>query len=155
MSESFNATVQHLSAMALPISDRIRDAIKTSFGCYPAGPVHNSYWLGEGYVELSQFSGKVRFSAVFVLPEYRGQGLGRQYLMKVLDMCDAYGFDCTCSAHPFGDVRPQERHMAAAELKAWYKRHGFVQIVDRRDSLTRAAVSGPVLAQSTLFTGVQ
>jgi GNAT superfamily N-acetyltransferase len=132
-----------------PIASRIREAIAHKFGSLPAGPVPNSYWLGQGYIELSQFSGKVRLGAVFVMPALRGQGLGSQYLKQVLEMCDVHRLDCTCRAQPFGQVQGDEKSLTVPALKAWYRRHGFVEVIDRRDLLTRPSVLLCMTASAT------
>lgn len=134
-----------------PIASRIREAIAHKFGSLPAGPVHNSYWLGQGYIELSQFSGKVRLGAVFVMPALRGQGLGSQYLKQVLEMCDVHRLDCTCRAQPFGQVQGDERSLTVPALQAWYRRHGFVDVVDRRDLMIRPV---SILSKSSRIAGV-
>jgi GNAT superfamily N-acetyltransferase len=117
---------------------RAKAALEEFVAGKPAGPVPRSVWLGDGYVEAYVFNRRLHLSAVFVMPERRKTGLGTEYLRAVLEAADRHGSAVECSVVAFGDNSDKSR-LTNRQLTAWYKRHGFVPVPDRKDFLVRPA----------------
>lgn len=103
------------------------------------GPVPRSVWLGDGYVEIFVFNRRLHLACVFVMHENRRTGLGSKYLKEVLAVANEYSAEVELSVQPVGPQDPLSR-MGKRDLKAWYKRHGFVALKDRPDRMVRQPV---------------
>ena len=119
-----------------PLRSRLEAALSEYVADKPAGPVPRSVWLGDGYIELFLFNEAVHLAAVFVDPALRHQGHGSRYLRELLEIADKHQVPVECTVKPFGAQEPRTK-MGTRDLKAWYKRHGFVQ-VPKRQTLRRA-----------------
>ena len=98
-----------------------------------------SVWLGDGYVEIFVFNRRLHLACVFVMHESRRTGLGSKYLKEVLAVADECGAEVELSVQPVGPQDPLTK-MGRRDLKAWYKRHGFVALKDRPDRMVRLPV---------------
>jgi ribosomal protein S18 acetylase RimI-like enzyme len=117
--------------------ERAEAAVRSFREGKPEGPVRNSVWMGDGYVELSVFDSRVHLSGIFVLPDARRQGHGERYLRELLQSVDAFQAECQCAAAPFG--APGSDQMSARRLTSWYKQHGFEAVPGRKSFLIRPA----------------
>jgi GNAT superfamily N-acetyltransferase len=119
---------------------RAQAALDEFFAGKPDGPVPRSVWLGDGYVEAYLFNRRLHLAAVFVMPENRLTGLGGKYLHSVLEAADKHGSEVECSVEAFGDNSDKSR-LTNRQLMAWYKRHGFVPVPNRKNFLVRPAAT--------------
>ena len=117
---------------------RARAALAELFDGKPNGPVPRSVWMGDGYLEAYVFNRRLHLSAVFVLHEKRAGGLGTEYLRAVLAAADKHGSEVECSVEAFGDNSDKSR-LTNRQLTAWYKRHGFVPVPNRKNFMVRPA----------------
>lgn len=122
--------------------DKAHAALKEFFETRPPGPLPRTAWMGNGYLEASVFNGRVRLSAIFVLPELRGQRLGADYLKQFLDTVDRHGVEVECSVDPFG-VQVPETKKGVRELTKWYRKNGFAPVPDTKRRLVRPAKLQP------------
>jgi len=117
--------------------ERAVSAVRSFCEGRPEGPVRDSVWMGEGYIELSVFDSRVHLSGIFVLADVRRQGHGQRYMVELLKSVDAFQAECQCAPAPFG--APGSNRMTARRLTAWYKTHGFEAIPGRKSFLIRPA----------------
>lgn len=118
------------------LSDQAHATLHEFFSRYPAGPVRNSAWMGDGYIEASVFNNRIRLSAVFVMPENRGNHLGSAYLQAFLAVVDEHGVEVECTVAPFGIQVPGTKK-GVRELTKWYKSLGFEVVPNRPGRLVR------------------
>lgn len=108
----------------------------------PSGPLRNTVWRGDGYVELYCFNNRLHLAAIFVMPENRRTGLGTQYLTELLAIADKNGAELECSVVPFGAADSGVK-MGVAALTKWYRKHGFSPAPKRKNLLIRQAQQSP------------
>ena len=118
--------------------DKAHAALAEFFNARPPGPFHGTAWMGNGYLEASVFNNRVHLSAVFVLPELRGQKLGSTYLKEFLEVVDKHGAEVECSVKPFGE-QVKETKKGVRELTKWYKTRGFQPVPKYLNRLLRPA----------------
>lgn len=85
------------------------------------GPVPNSFWMGEGYIEARSTERGVCLNSVFVNPSHRGRGLGSRYMKQFLAIIDQHGGEVFVAVEPFG----LHNGLTEGQLRMWYSRLGF------------------------------
>jgi GNAT superfamily N-acetyltransferase len=118
---------------------KAESALEEFFKGKPAGPLPRTAWMGDGYIEARVFNNRVHLSAVFVIPEKRGQKLGQAYLKDFLSVADKHGAEVECLVKPFGDQMPNAIMGSVRELTKWYKRERFKPVPNRKNFLLRSA----------------
>ena len=109
--------------------------LQTFMADYAAGTYQNPFshaervWENRAAFEVFIFDGKIHFG--FIRSFERGKGYGTAALNWLCALADRHQVTLHASIKPVG---PKPR-LNANELRAWYKRHGF--IVHRRTEIER------------------
>ena len=78
-------------------------------------------------------NGQCFIQSIRTLEQYRGNGSGSRGLKFLTALADKHKIKLYCVIDPFGD-KPR---MTKPQLKAWYKRNGFVLTGDLKDEMVR------------------
>jgi hypothetical protein len=85
----------------------------------PLASVERVYERMVGF-EVKPFGGAIRLSCIRSFD--RGKGHAKQALSWFLALADKHGVAITGHVKPIGSTSPR---LTSAQLRAWYKRHGF------------------------------
>ena len=97
---------------------------------HPFDPEARIAWDGKSTVTIVPFKDHIHLSAVQTLAPGERSGSANGVVMTLVALADETGVPLRLNAKPFGEM---EGKLTKPQLKAWYKRRGFV--IDRGDEM--------------------
>lgn len=92
---------------------------------HPFDPAARIAWDGKSTVTIVPFKDHIHLSAVQTLAPGERSGSANGVVMTLVALADETGVPLRLNAKPFGEM---EGKLTKPQLKAWYKRRGFVPV---------------------------
>lgn len=106
-----------------------RFAVEALRALHATGPIEKSIWIGQGFVLLKPKRHLVVLDSLWVCPERRGGGHGRDIMGQVLRHFDSYGMTVELRVAAY-NRKPGDPGNKV--LKIWYASMGFEVVKTRR-----------------------
>lgn len=103
---------------------------------YPRANLENSWWLGNGLIEVRAVRRRLLLEGFWVAPNRRRLGYGAAMLDLLTGLADRTGTTIDTWADRY-DASPQKGGLRNGELREWYARWGFKPHTTRKGWLRR------------------
>lgn len=113
-----------------PAPDRVLLAFDAA---YPRAPIPHAWWLGNGYIEARNIHNRLTVEGLWVAENRRNQGHGAAMLDVLCGLADREGAITQMRVHAYS----AREGLNNKQLRAWYKRWGFVDHPTREGWLWR------------------
>jgi len=117
-----------MGALAMQIKPKSSPALEAFMAAYRAETTSHPLagflriWSNRVYFEVRPFDGAIRLALIqTIFPEDRQRGYGHAALSWFCALADRYGVEIRGHI----DAQGEEPRLTAAQLRSWYKRHGF------------------------------